>query len=154
MDLLKVFIAAFSATNIMTTFSYFISITYGKLFKEPVLLNFVLDGAGLSIQGRLKKVSGWLAHYIIGLLFVFTYEAVWTYTGINFGWASGILFGIISGFIGILGWQTIYMLPRKKPDVPLKDYYIQLFFAHIIFACAVVVAFKIYEFDPVGRLGY
>jgi len=36
MNLLKLVIAAFSATNLMTTFSYLLSANYKKLFKEPV----------------------------------------------------------------------------------------------------------------------
>ncbi|HEU0137456.1 MAG TPA: hypothetical protein VFQ50_09200 [Flavobacterium sp.] len=127
MDILKVLIASFSATNIMTTFSYLLSVTYGKLFKEPVLLNFILDGVGVSLKGRWKKAGGWFAHYIIGVLFVFAYEAIWLYTGVVFSWGSGLIFGAVSGFVGIIGWQTIYLLPRQKPDVPLHDYYLQLF---------------------------
>ena len=152
MDFLKIFIAAFTATNIMTTFSYVISMTYNKLFKEPVLLNYILDSVGMNLHGKWKKAAGWLAHYIVGVLFVFTYDAIWTYTNIEFGWKSGLAFGMISGIVGIVGWQTIYLLPSKKPNVLLREYYVQLFFAHIIFAAAVFIAFQIYEFDPVSKI--
>ena len=50
MDLLKLVIAAFSATNLMTTFSYLLSASYKKLFKEPVMMNFILEGVGNSIR--------------------------------------------------------------------------------------------------------
>jgi hypothetical protein len=152
MDFLRIFIAAFSATNLMTTFSYIISHHYGLLFKEPVLLNYVLENRGVHLHGKLKKASGWIAHYIIGFLFVMTYEFIWTFSDVEFGWRSGLVFGIVSGFVGIFGWQLIFLLPRKQPDVRLKEYYIQLMFAHIIFALAVVVAFTLYEFDPVTRV--
>src|SRR6476620_223511 len=143
MDILKIMIAAFSATNLMTTFSYLMSMHYNSLFKEPVMLNYLLDQMGLTPKGKWKPISGWLAHYFIGLLFVFSYAALWKYTDIEFGWVSGILFGAFSAVIGILAWQLIYMLPDKKPAAPLKDYYIQLSVAHLIFACAVVAAFKL-----------
>jgi len=152
MDILKIMIAAFSATNIMTTFSYLISVTYNKLFKEPVMLNYILNGVGISLNGKLKKAEGWIAHYIIGLFFVIIYESIWRYTDIKFGWISGLAFGAVSGGIGILGWHLIYRLPDKKPVAPLRDYYLQLFLAHIIFACAVVVAFKIFKYDPVQHI--
>ncbi|HEX8561538.1 MAG TPA: hypothetical protein VF676_01045 [Flavobacterium sp.] len=152
MDALRIGIAAFSATNVMTTFSYLLSVTYGSLFKEPVLLNFILDQMGFSIRTKWKGFTGWLAHYCIGLLFVISYDFLWAHGGVPFGWVSGIGFGIISGFIGILGWRLMFRLPDQKPDVPLNDYYGQLFFAHIIFAGAVVVAYKIYEYDPISHI--
>jgi len=52
MNLLKIFIAAFSATNIMTTFSYLLSTNYKKLFKEPVMMNFILEGIGIHLKAK------------------------------------------------------------------------------------------------------
>ncbi|HEX8270458.1 MAG TPA: hypothetical protein VF581_11255 [Flavobacterium sp.] len=152
MDFLKIAIAAFSATNIMTTFSYLLSVTYDRLFKEPVLLNYILDQIGICPKDKWKGIAGWLAHYVVGLVFVTIYQIVWLFTDMKFGWLSAIILGAISGVVGILGWRLMFRLPDKKPNVPLHDYYVQLFFAHIVFACAVVVAFKIYEYDPVSHL--
>lgn len=150
MNLLKIMIAAFSATNIMTTYSYLVSISFKELFREPIMLNFILDGAGINLKGRLKKFSAWLAHYLIGLAFVLIYEAVWRYTNIEFGYTSGICFGIISGLIGMSAWRLCYRLPDGKRHVPSKEYAIQLFFGHVIFAVAVVIAFKIFSYDPLS----
>ena len=152
MNFLKIMIAAFSATNIMTSFSYLISISFKKLFKEPVMLNFILEGAGITLKGRWKKISGWLAHYLIGLAFVLVYEAIWHYTIVPFGFISGIVFGIISGFVGISCWRLIYRLPDSNPHIPSKEYAVQLFFGHVIFAVAVVVAFKIFNYDPLSYI--
>lgn len=152
MDILKLLIAAFSATNIMTTYSYLVSISFKKLFKEPVMLNFILDGAGIRPRGKWKKFSGWLAHYLIGLAFVLLYEIIWRYTRVEFGFVSGIIFGIISGLVGIACWRLIYRLPDGNPHIPSKEYAIQLFFGHVIFAVAVVVAFKIFKYDPLSYI--
>jgi hypothetical protein len=152
MDIPKILIAAFSATNIMTTFSYLISKTYDKLFLEPVLLNYILKSVNVCLKGRWAKFSGWLAHYIIGVFFVVIYYLVWRYTSLKFGWISAIVLGVASGIVGILGWRLIYKLPDKKPAAPLAEYYVQLFFAHVVFACAVVLAFKIIDYDPVAHL--
>jgi hypothetical protein len=151
MDFLKICIAAFSATNLMTTFSYLLSQHYKKLFKEPVLLNYVFQDTKICPEGKWAVVCAWVTHYFIGLLFVIAYQVVWTYTSVPFGWLSGIAFGIASGIIGIIGWKGIFRLPNKKPKVHLREYYIQLFFAHIIFAIAVVVAFKLYDYDPISH---
>jgi len=152
MNFYKILIAAFSATNIMTTFSFIVSISFKKLFREPVMLNFILDGAGISLKGRVKKIAGWLAHYLIGLAFVLVYESVWHYTDVEFGFLSGLVFGIISGFIGVSCWRLTYRLPDGNRQVPSKEYGIQLFFGHIVFAIAVVVAFKIFDYDPLSHI--
>ncbi|TRW23814.1 hypothetical protein FMM05_11665 [Flavobacterium zepuense] len=151
MNLLKIFIAAFSATNIMTTFSYLLSATYKRLFKEPVMMNFVLEGIGIRLKGRWNKIGGWIAHYIIGFAIVISYEAVWRYTSVKFGFVSGIIMGVITGLIGIMCWRAIYLTSIHE-DVSRRSYYIQLFFGHIIFACAVVIAFKIFKYDPISKI--
>ncbi|WP_317499357.1 hypothetical protein [Flavobacterium sp. DG1-102-2] len=151
MNLLKIFIAAFSATNMMTTFSYLLSASYKRLFREPVMLDYILKGVGIKLSGRWHKVGGWIAHYIIGLALVFCYEAIWRYTGVHFGFLSGIAMGIISGILGIICWHAIYSTAIHD-DVARRSYYIQLFFGHIIFACVVVIAFKIFKYDPVSKI--
>jgi len=85
MNLLKIAIAAFSATNVMTTFSYLLSASYKKLFKEPVMLNFILEGVGINLKGKAHKLAGWIAHYIIGFALVICYELIWRYTAVEFG---------------------------------------------------------------------
>jgi hypothetical protein len=151
MNLLKIAIAAFSATNIMTTFSYLLSTNFKKLFKEPVMMNFILDGVGIELKGKWHKAGGWIAHYVIGFVMVIVYEAIWRFTSVKFGFISGIIFGIISGLIGIMCWRAIYLTSIHE-DVTRRSYYIQLFFGHIIFACAVVIAFRIFKYDPISRI--
>lgn len=151
MDFLKISIAAFSATNLMTTFSYLLSHHYNKLFKEPVLLNYIFRNSNVCPEGKWAIACAWITHYIIGLLFVISYQMLWIYSDISFGWVSGIAFGIASGIIGIIGWRGIFRLPNERPKVHLNEYNIQLFFAHIIFAIAVVVAFKLYDYDPIAH---
>lgn len=151
MNLLKLAIAAFSATNIMTTFSYLLSATYKKLFKEPVMMNFILKGLGINLKGKLHKIGGWIAHYIIGFTLVIAYESIWRYTSVKLGMLSGIIFGICTGLLAIFCWRAIYRTSIHE-DVSPRSYYIQLFFGHIIFAVAVVIAFKIFNYDPISKI--
>ncbi len=151
MNLLKIAIAAFSATNIMTTFSYLLSTCFKKLFKEPVIMDFLLNAVGIELKGRWHKIAGWIAHYFIGLVMVFCYEALWRYTDIDFGFISGILFGMVSGLIGIFLWRRIYVSPIHH-DVSRRSYYFQLFVGHILFAIVVVIAFKIFKYDPISKI--
>jgi hypothetical protein len=151
MNLLKIAIAAFSATNIMTTFSYLLSASYKELFKEPVMMDFVLKGIGIRLTGKWHKIGGWIAHYIIGFTLVIIYESIWRYTSIEFGFVSGLIFGVISGLLGIMCWRAIYLTSIHE-NVSRRSYYIQLFFGHILFACAVVIAFRIFKYDPISKI--
>ena len=151
MNLLKIAIAAFSATNMMTTFSYLLSASYKKLFREPVMMDFVFKGIGIKLVGKWHKIGGWIAHYIIGLILVVSYELIWRYTPVQFGFLTGILFGVASGLIGIACWYTLYATSIHD-DVSRGSYYIQLFFGHIIFAVVVIIAFKIFRYDPISRI--
>lgn len=142
MDILKILIATLAATTAMTAFSYLLSEAFQKLFKEPVLLNYVLELSGIKLGDRSLGAAGWLLHYIIGLIFVITYYLIWTYTNIRLSWVSGVVFGCISGIIGILGWVVLFKLPSKEPRVAFTAYYIQLFYAHIVFALIATAVFK------------
>lgn len=135
----------------MTTFSYLLSASYKKLFREPVIMDFILKGIGINLTGRWHKIGGWLAHYFIGLIMVICYELLWRYTAISFGFVSGIMFGAVSGLIGIACWRAIYLTSIHN-NVSRKSYYIQLFLGHIVFAVAVVIAFKIFRYDPISKI--
>lgn len=150
--MLKIAIAAFSATNLMTTFSYLMAGHYNTLFLEPVALNNILRKLKLCIPGKYEKFSGWAAHYLIGLAIVAIYEFIWCFTIIKFGWISGLLLGFATGLLAILAWQQIFKLPSREKHVATTEYYIQLVLAHLIFALAVVAAFKLYEYDPLDKI--
>lgn len=144
MDIVKILVSALAATITMTGFSYLISAAYKKLFKEPVLLNKILERLGIDVQDGPKKAAGYILHYLIGVLFVIGYDLLWRYTTLDPTWFCGIIFGIFSGIIGIGGWMTIFRLPDMPPRVHFKEYYIQLFIAHIIFALTAVAVYHIY----------
>ncbi|MCR4032111.1 MULTISPECIES: hypothetical protein [Flavobacterium] len=152
MNVLKIAIAAFSATNIMTAFSYLMSACFKKLFQEPVIMDFILKGLGIKLKGRWNKIAGWSAHYLIGFVMALSYEALWSFTVFEFGFGSGILFGIGSGLIGIAVWRRIYLTSIHR-DVSARYYYVELFTAHVIFAVVVVIAFKIFKYDPISKIG-
>lgn len=151
MDYFKICIAAFSATNLMTTFSYMLSHHYKKLFKEPVLLSYIFQNMDFCPKGKWAIVCAWITHYAIGLFFVIGYNILWRNAVLPFGWLSGIGLGIISGIIGVFSWKIIFKLQKKPSKVHVKEYYVQLFFAHLLFAVAVVAAFKLYDFDPIAH---
>lgn len=140
--LLQILISTIAATSAMTLFSYVISASFRELYKEPVLLTYLLTKFRVEVSPQTKTVLAWLLHYIIGLLFVIAYHFLWTYNIVEFSWPVALLFGAISGIIGILGWIILFEIVPQKPNIDFKGYYLQLFFAHVIFG---LTAFWVYK---------
>lgn len=117
----------------MTLFSYAISEGFRELYKEPVLLTFLLKQMKLELSVEKKKILAWLIHYIIGLLFVIGYHLLWINNVLEISVLNAVLLGAICGIIGILGWVIMFKIAKYKPAIDFKGYYIQLFFAHVVF---------------------
>jgi hypothetical protein len=133
-NIVVIVIAAFAATSAMTIFSYILSDAFRKLYKEPLLLEYLIAGMHLNISTAAKKISAWLIHYLIGLFFVWTYFFLFEKGWYTISWRSGIIFGCIIGIIGIIGWRIMFALSPRKVPVRLSEYFLQLFLAHLIFA--------------------
>ena len=137
----QIIIVSLLATSAMTLFSYTMSASFRELFKEPVLLSFILIKTNLELSVQTKKYLAWLLHYFIGFIFVLAYHLIWLYNILYISIISALLLGIISGIIGIIGWVLIFKIADYHPNIDFKGYYIQLFFAHIIFAIVAAIAY-------------
>ncbi|WP_432221930.1 hypothetical protein ACRASX_15775 [Flavobacterium sp. TMP13] len=142
MEILQIIIITLLATTAMTLFSYFVSWTFDKNYKEPVLLEFLMVAFKFEIPKQFKVIISWILHYCIGLLFVVLfYLPIWLQLKIyNVNIISGLLFGCIIGFIGIMAWQFMFAISPKRPPTNRKGFLLQLFFAHIIFGLTAVLA--------------
>lgn len=136
MTLIEYIAETIAGTTVMTAFSYLVSASFGKLFAEPILINYVMRLSRIGVRPKMTGIAGWLLHYLIGLLFVWPYHRIWHAGILPENWVSAFILGAASGIIGILGWMLIFRLPRKEPRVAFTEYYLQLFFAHIFFAAA------------------
>ena len=123
-----------AATSAMTWFSYFMSKNYRKLYRDPVLLSSVLVQMNINITTETKNNLGWFLHFVIGFLFVAAYHIIWAEDILAVSALSALILGVISGIIGIISWILIFKITHYHPSIGFRDYYIQLFFAHIIFA--------------------
>ena len=128
MVLATILLATFAVTSLMTVFSYLISAAFRKLYKEPLLLQYLFTRFHFGLSGIWKVVPGWTIHYTIGLTFVLAYYIFWRYNLIDITWLSGLAFGNIIGIIGIGGWVTMFILLDYKPRIDFKGYYLPLFF--------------------------
>ena len=140
--LLQIVISSVAATSLMTLFSYAVSASARELYKEPVLLTYILTMFGIEVSPKLKIILAWLLHYLIGLAFVVGYHYLWSYEVLEMSWPVACLLGAISGIIGILGWVVMFTVSPKKPNIDFKGYYLQLFVAHVIFG---ITAFAVYK---------
>ncbi len=106
------------------------------------------------IHGKLRAISvkcpppfqkwkvGWVVHFCFGLGFMFIFEGLWVITPNYKTLLWGLAVGGFMGLLGIVGWMAMFYLHPRKPNINFTLYYVQLFFAHIIFS---ITAFGIYK---------
>ena len=138
---LELLLVSIAATSAMTWFSYAMSQNFRELYKEPVLLSYAIDKMKIDFSTQAKINWGWILHYAIGLCFVVGYHIIWVKDIAPISPLSALLLGAISGVIGIISWIIIFKMTHHQPPIDFRGYYIQLFFAHIIFA---IVATALY----------
>lgn len=139
----QIILVSVAATTAMTLFSYIISAKFKELYKEPVLLTFLLKQTNLEFSLQTKKILAWLIHYFIGFIFVLGYQLLCADPFLNISVANGFIVGSILGIIGIFGWVLLFKIVDYKPKIDFQGYYIQLFFAHIIFGLTMMSAYWI-----------
>ena len=141
----QIVISSVAATSLMTLFSYAVSASARELYKEPVLLTYILSSLKIEVSAQIKTFLAWLLHYLIGLAFVLAYHYLWLHDIIEMSWPAAFVLGAASGIIGILGWVFLFKIVPQKPNIDIKGYYVQLFFAHIIFGIAAFMIYKLFS---------
>lgn len=131
--LMKILIASILATAVMTAFSYIVSESFKKLFKEPVLLSYAIGRFHLNTSQNTERVLAWLLHFFIGFMFVVSYHFIWKWDLRSFSFPISLILGALSGIIGIISWHFIFKFTNHQPRIVFKEYYLQLFIAHVFF---------------------
>jgi len=140
----NIIVASVVAIVLMTVFSYVVGRLRKKEFTEPVLLNDLLRRIKLqSNADKFRHPAGWIIHYIVGLIFVIGYHLLWTREVIALTLISGAILGAVCGLIGIVGWHTTLSIHPNPPPIHLKEYYVQLFFAHVIFGLSAAASYLV-----------
>lgn len=145
MDLIIIFLTGFVATSLFTGFSYLVAFYKESQFKEPQLLNLMINRLRI-LPGELSRTSspGWIIHYGIGWIFVFFFHLAWRHTPLEPTFFSGLLLGALAGIIGIGGWKLMFRFHPDKPVIPYKTFYIQLMVAHLIFGTAAALIYGLW----------
>lgn len=132
MEFKKVFSSGILGTSAMTILSYLISELLSENFREPKILAALIKNL-LPATKQYAPYLGWSLHYFIGFSFVFIYVKLWDNNVLRPTTMSGIFLGVISGILGIIGWYIVLKFHPNPPLLNLRNYFILLFFAHIVF---------------------
>lgn len=141
MTYLLLLIAAFAATTQMTIFSYVIAKVFNQPYDEPFLLALLLNRLNVN-NSTINRYVGWVLHYALGLVFVIGFQLLVNIGWMGITWISALIYGVVIGIIGISGWQFMFKLCQKQPKMDCVGFYIQLFFAHILFSFVMVLCYK------------
>ncbi|CAL66885.1 hypothetical protein [Christiangramia forsetii] len=126
------------ATLMMTAFSYICGYISGNQFREPELLNQLINTSSLPLRPEKKSLVGWLLHVLLGFLFAEMLLLSLEYTKLSPNWIFALISGVVAGIIGILGWQIMFSLNPDPPEIRLKNFYLQLVVAHVVFSLSFI----------------
>lgn len=118
----------------MTIFSALYNFFTKDEFREPNLLTQIFKKLFQSTSDRRLLVFGWITHFLIGYIFLGLYEVAWWYLETPRNFDMAILFGLASGFLGIIGWELMFKMVRFKKRFSYGHYYFHLVLAHIVFS--------------------
>ncbi len=141
--IIQIVLAALIGTSVMTLFSYSLAYILDRQFKEPRLLNKLLDRSKFGEGKHISPVFGWFIHYGIGFLFAVAYHYIWKFTFVEPAVLSGSILGFCSGLIGIAGWSLLIKMHSDPPSIDFSKYYIHLMVAHVIFGICATYGYMI-----------
>jgi len=140
----KILVAGIIGTTFMTMFSYLIADKEDEQYREPELLNSLIDRSKYlpAISNKKTHPAGWCAHYLVGILFMISYRILWYNALRRPSIVKSIIIGAASGGIGILSWKIFFSQHDNPPHNYRYGYYRQLFFAHIVFSSFAIMSYK------------
>ncbi|MFP5042880.1 hypothetical protein [Parasediminibacterium sp. JCM 36343] len=138
----KVLSMGILATSAMTIFSYLVSELMSENFREPEIMTVFIKDL-LPTAKQYAPYLAWGLHYIIGFSFVIIYVKLWHSNKLKLNIQSGMLLGAISGIFGIIGWYITLKVYHNPLNTNLKDFFIILFFAHIVFGIFAMIGYAL-----------
>ncbi|HSN59430.1 MAG TPA: hypothetical protein VLR49_00740 [Ferruginibacter sp.] len=139
----KILSSAIVGTSAMTLFSYLVSESENKNFREPEVLGQLIKRLPISCSKETAQIAGWSIHYAVGLLFLVIYDELWRQKNINPSFTSGALLGAASGVAGITGWKGTFELHPNPPAKNLTKFFGHLLLAHIVFGVFSALTYKL-----------
>ena len=138
----KIIIPAFTGTTIMTLCSYLAAEYKNKNFSEAELLAEI-ESEKLLLSDQLALPAGWASHYAIGAFMTLLFEAYKNISRTKSPFYQTLYFGIFAGLFSLRSWKKLLKaLPPRRPQF-YRQFFIQLFIVHLIFAATVTATQKV-----------
>jgi hypothetical protein len=88
----------------------------------------------------------------MGMIFAATYVELWETKKIKHNIKNGLILGAVSGLLGLLIWKATFKIHPLPPWLNYSNFYLQRIPAHIIFAVAATLAYKMtVQHNSVGK---
>ena len=142
METEKILRSGVSGTSAMTLFSYLVSESEGKNFKEPEVLSELMMRLFPNADRNLTLPAGWALHYAMGFTFCAAYRLLWKHTPLKPTLKTGLIFGALSAVVGVSVWKTVFRYHPNPPNIHIKDYYRHLIIAHLVFGAVAALGDK------------
>lgn len=139
MEVRKTLRSAIVATSAMTAFSYNASWLMEQNYKEPELLAGKLEPALPQQHKGLSGPGGWAAHYSFGIIWSLLLIKFMETMDIKASARNSILIGSAGGITAIACWKILFQTHSSPPKTHRRNFYAQLFLAHLVFTGALVV---------------
>ena len=140
----KILLPAVTGTSLMTLFSYVVSKYENENFSEPELLAAMEKDLLPEAAKHLALPAGWATHYSIGVLITWIYKQTNKRNNKSV-LKNGILLGGWSGIAGVAMWQLFFSVHPAPPSVPVRKFFIQLLWAHLVFGITVSTVSRFLE---------
>lgn len=145
MDAKHLAAGAVIGTACMTFFSYVVSGSKDKEFREPVILGKLAKRAVPSLNKDEALTTGWILHAGAGIFFTAFYPKVLKWMHVKQSIGSGAALGALNGLAGIAVWRTVFELHPNPPSVHRNRYYGHLLIAHIVFGAGIIAGLKLMD---------
>jgi hypothetical protein len=137
----KIIVPAFTGTTIMTFCSYLAAEYKNKNFSEAELLAEI-ESEKLLLSDKVALPAGWASHYAIGVMMTLLFEMYKNISRTKPSFYKTLYFGILIGLLSIGSWKKLFKaLPSRRPRF-YRQFFIQLFIVHLIFAATVTATQK------------
>ncbi len=143
--ILKILCVCIGATAIMTAFSYMASFLGNKNFREPELINLILDNLKFfPFNIKKKSVLGWVLHFLIGFIFTLLGFSILALTELVPDATFGISFGAIAGVFAMIVWSIGFKITKRILSYSRSIFNFQIFIAHVLFGLSMASFFSIF----------
>lgn len=126
-------LASAAGTTAFTAFSYLAASLFNKKFEEPKLLGTMINRLDVEMDRKESQVSGWMLHYVTGILFVLIYQRMLKQKNIPVTIGNGAVAGLLSAAPASLIWHIALEAHPSPPRKSSLAYYTQLAIGHAIF---------------------